>query len=73
MSLRLLTMGSEYISTGYGREDCRMRHSITIGGTRRFPPQPVYANGSMPIRRQNGQNLRSDTGRSCCQIRHFPI
>lgn len=73
MNLHLLMTGSGYILTDCGREGYRMRHSIMIGGTKKSHHQLNYANGSMPIRRQNGLNLRKDTGMSCCQIRLLPL
>lgn len=73
MNPQLMMTGSEYTLTGCGREDSRMRHSITIGGTKKSRRQLNCESGSMPILRVNGLNLRSDTGRSCCRIRPLPI
>lgn len=73
MNPQLMMTGSEYTLTGCGREDSRMRHSTTIGGTKESRRQPNCESGSMPILRLNGLNLKSDTGRSCCQIRHLSI
>lgn len=62
-------MASEYTSTDCGQEVYRMRHSTTIGGTKRLLRQPDCENGFMPIRNRSGLNLRNATRRNCGQIR----